>query len=202
MLYFALPVLEDNHLSVDKCDKYTSFIAKTNIKIDSPLYISEVSIHNDRNIVQTIHNKLYDILNKNYMHFAQETQLEISHHYGLENYINKPYYGMGIITLINKEYCKKILIIQKDNINPEHYHKEKKETFFILSGKVKIDVDNKENILQKDDILTIEPSQKHTIYALEDSIIEEISTQHKPNDSFYTDEKINNNCNRKTLVYL
>jgi N-acetylneuraminate synthase len=126
---------------------------------------------------------------------------EISHHYGLFNWDK---YGMVLITLINQQYCKKLLILQAGQKNPEHYHKEKLETFFVLYGTAIVEVDGIIHKLKQGNMITIQPGQKHYISTDGDSdvIIEELSTNHKPNDSYYTDETITTNKHRKTEVYL
>ena len=50
-------------------------------------------------------------------------EIEISHHYGLERFRD---YGLAMITLVNREYCKKILICLPNQTHPEQYHKRKK----------------------------------------------------------------------------
>ena len=40
--------------------------------------------------------------------------LEISHHYGIENFYN---YGTSMITFVNEDYCKKVIFQFKDQIN-------------------------------------------------------------------------------------
>ena len=41
-------------------------------------------------------------------------------------------------TLVNKDYCKKIIYQFPGQTNPEHFHKIKEETFILLEG----DLDN------------------------------------------------------------
>ena len=50
------------------------------------------------------------------------------------------------------------------------------------------------------DTLTILPKQRHSFTSKEGIIIEEISSTHFVNDSFYTDEKITQNKKRKTFL--
>ena len=42
-----------------------------------------------------------------------------------------------------KEYCGKILTLNKGSQGSKHYHKKKDETFYILSGKIKLEIWNK-----------------------------------------------------------
>ena len=126
-----------------------------------------------------------------------ELILELSHHYGLENFYDT---GATMITLINRSYCKKLIVLLPGQNHPEQYHKKKDETFHILYGEIELSLDSKKMKLQKGDIVTIEPGVKHLFNTSNGAVIEEISSTHFENDSFYTDDTINQNKNRKTLL--
>ncbi len=57
--------------------------------------------------------------------------LEISHHYGLDRFEEV---GCTIINVINREYCKKLIVVLPGQRHPEQYHKIKEETFVVLDG--------------------------------------------------------------------
>lgn len=107
------------------------------------------------------------------------------------NYISK---GWGYEKVLDnrREYCGKILHINKDKRCSLHYHKDKQETFFVLSGKIKLDFCDdcfedttiKTIILQKDDVFFVPCYMSHRFTALEDSEIIEISTHHEDKDSY------------------
>ena len=63
-------------------------------------------------------------------------------------------------TLVNNEYCKKIIYQFPKQTNPEHYHKIKEETFILIEGDLVVNVDEKIHNLNKGDMLTILPYQK------------------------------------------
>jgi quercetin dioxygenase-like cupin family protein len=129
--------------------------------------------------------------------YPGQAKLEISHHYGIDNFYMT---GATMITVINREYCKKLIITLPGQNHPEQYHKQKEETFIILHGTVELYLDNKLNLLKKGDIITIEPNVRHKFNTHTGCIIEEISSTHYINDSYYTDEAINTNKNRKTFI--
>jgi len=56
--------------------------------------------------------------------------------------------------------------------------------------------------LSKGDMLTVERDLKHSFYSKSGAIFEEISTEHHTDDSFYTDEKIMSNKERKSKILL
>jgi quercetin dioxygenase-like cupin family protein len=50
------------------------------------------------------------------------------------------------------------------------------------------------------DVINIEPGVRHSFHTTPGCIIEEISSTHFKDDSFYTDPAIMNNKSRKTLL--
>ena len=50
------------------------------------------------------------------------------------------------------------------------------------------------------DIINIEPEVRHSFKSQTGAVIEEISSTHYQHDSYYTDDLINKNSNRKTLL--
>jgi mannose-6-phosphate isomerase-like protein (cupin superfamily) len=105
-------------------------------------------------------------------------------------------------TIINRDYCKKILVLFPGQSNPEHYHKIKEETFFCLYGSAEVTVEGKITVLRPGDVLTIPVLKKHKIMAADGVILEELSTTSEPSDSYYTDETITNNLKRKSSLTL
>ena len=124
-------------------------------------------------------------------------ELEISHHYGIENFHE---FGLVMLTIVNRDYCKKLLITLPGQKHPEQYHKQKEETFHVLYGSVDLELNGQVQTCMPGDVITIEPEIRHAFVSKDGSVIEEISSTHFKNDSFYTDEKITANKNRKTLL--
>ena len=89
--------------------------------------------------------------------------------------------------IVNRDYCGKKLILNKGFRCSMHYHKLKDETFYILSGKVLLEIGMKKWIMLPGDSMLIKPGQKHRFTGLEDSEIIEFSTHHEDSDS-YRDE--------------
>ena len=92
------------------------------------------------------------------------------------------------IWLVNcPEYCGKLLVIDKDAMSSWHYHKIKKETFYLLAGIVYLTVEDGDYyksyyMSPSSRPKTIFPGEKHEFRALTKSIILEISTEHKEED--------------------
>ena len=105
-----------------------------------------------------------------------------------------------MITLVNRDYCKKILICLPNQVHPEQYHLKKEETFNIIYGCLELTLDNVVKKLYPGEIITILPGQRHLFVSKDGAVLEEISSTHIKNDSYYTDPKITQNLNRKSFV--
>jgi len=89
--------------------------------------------------------------------------------------------------IVNREYCGKILVLKKGFRCSVHHHKLKDETFYILEGKVLLELNGVGKILLPGDSQIVERGEKHRFTGLEDSKIIEFSTHHEDSDS-YRDE--------------
>ena len=118
----------------------------------------------------------------------EDAEVEISHHYGIENIFK---YGCCLINVINRSYCKKLILLTEGQEHPTQYHNVKEETFRILHGEIELILDGKVMNLKKGDEALVRSNIRHSFKAISDCIIEEISTTSIKEDSFYIDEKIN-----------
>lgn len=98
----------------------------------------------------------------------------------------------------NEKYCGKILRIYKQYKTSFHVHNIKSETFYLQEGLVFVRVKEPINLdkfahkiklvlLKPGDCLHIPVGTSHSIIALEDSSIFEVSTQHVESDSIRFD---------------
>jgi mannose-6-phosphate isomerase-like protein (cupin superfamily) len=84
-----------------------------------------------------------------------------------------------------EKYCGKILTLKPGFSCSYHYHKNKDETFYVLSGLVYLNVEGQDIIMRKGESLRIQPGQKHKFASLKGtSKIIEISTHHEEDDSY------------------
>ena len=87
-------------------------------------------------------------------------------------------------------YCGKILEVRKGEGFKMHFHIIKCETFYIISGKLRvvlIDTTDRSlhtGTLNQGDCLDLERFVPHAVEALEDCVIIEASTFHRDSDSF------------------
>lgn len=129
---------------------------------------------------------------------SEENTLELSHHYGLERFDE---WGCSIVNIINRSYCKKLIVVFPRQQHPVHYHKKKEETFRVLSGKLELTVNGKTRELLPGDMYTILPKEKHAFSSKQGAVVEEISTHHDREDSIYEDPSIacKTTLERKTI---
>lgn len=127
------------------------------------------------------------ILNMAHIPIGHDFSVELSHHYGLENFLQV---GCTIIEVINREYAKKLIILLPGQWHPTHYHKRKDETFQVLHGCLEAEVEGRKKILFPGDILWVPRGVWHNFGTERGVVFEEISSTAFKDDSFYVDKKI------------
>jgi sialic acid synthase SpsE/mannose-6-phosphate isomerase-like protein (cupin superfamily) len=160
--------------------------------------VSQQSASNDQ-IVYQIMLQVRGLLNTAGIYINEDANIEISHHYGLHRFRE---FGAILITCINRDYAKKLVIQLPRQKHPYHYHKRKEETFQLLSGDVEVVKEGHRFPLKPGDTLLVEPGQWHKFHTLEGCVFEEISSTSYNDDSFYEDPTIANmpREQRKTKV--
>jgi len=89
--------------------------------------------------------------------------------------VPKPW-GREVWFAEENEYAGKILEINKGVRTSLHYHKKKKETMYILEGRIEMTLSDRKIIMEGGDTITLEPGDVHRMVALEDTKILEAST--------------------------
>ena len=133
---FQFPSLKNQILSND-FSKFNQFILKRDINQNEPILKKFKKTLNKKNTLRIIRDKVRNLSNNAKITIPQGARIEISHHYGIENF-NR--FGLSMITVYNSKYCKKLLFQFPNQVHPDQFHKVKDETFFILYGKVKLNV--------------------------------------------------------------
>ncbi len=99
--------------------------------------------------------------------------------------------GLGIVVRVNEpEYCSKYLTLEPGQSCPLHSHKLKKETFFVLSGEVKLWADGQTIMLIPGERHTLAPGVLHEFDSLGGAVIEEVSTHDENSDSYFKNSAI------------
>lgn len=103
-------------------------------------------------------------------------------------YVSPKLWGHEEWIVNNAQYCGKKLVFKGGYSCSLHYHKVKEETFYILSGKVLIDLEDNRikttRIMTPGDVQHIPIGLIHRITALIDSHVIEFSTFHMEEDSY------------------
>lgn len=149
-------------------------------------------------LVKAVH-EVKSMLNEACIALPVDFSLEFSHHYGVGRFREV---GAVLIDCVNRAYCKKLVIELPGQSHPNHYHKRKEETFQVLSGVLKLNLEGKEKILYPGDTQVVPQGVWHSFSSDTGVIFEEVSTTHLNDDSFYEDKEINavERSFRKTVV--
>ncbi len=195
-VYFAFPP-DDNQFTANDWSKYAVFTASADMSPDEAVSPGNAIVHDRREKVLEIVLNVKKLLSESGITFPGRTELEISHHYGIDNFSDT---GLTMLTVVNRTYCKKLLIVLPGQKHPEQYHKEKEETFHILYGEILLELDGQPVTCRPGDVVTVSPGVRHAFSSVNGAVLEEISSTHFVNDSFYTDPAIMENRSRKTLL--
>ena len=170
-------------------------------KINEPIFPDNITItRNTKNLVlkKSIH-EFKAMLSKASIKLNSEFGVEFSHHYGAEHFREV---GALIIDCINREYCKKLILVLPGQKHPSHFHKRKEETFQVLTGVFESVIDGHHRIMKPGETALVQPGVWHEFWSKDGCIVEEVSTTHYNDDSVYSDKKINDleRAERKTIV--
>jgi len=197
-IYFAMPLQQGQLISGAWKE---GMISAADIKVDGPI-LADNATYRENPDVRILKNAIHDVkalLNEARIPLSSEFEVEYSHHYGISNF---PEFGAVIITCINREYCKKILVQLPGQKHPPHFHKLKEETFQILHGDLTVNVEGRIRKMEPGDTCLVLPGVWHSFWTVGGCVFEEVSTTHHNNDSVYKDAKINQleRHERKTVV--
>ena len=193
-VFYAIPCKE-GQLVANDISKYIEYVLDKGLEANEAINFKDLKIRNLREDVLRIIKELKEIILKSHIALPDKIDLELSHHYGIDKYEE---WGAAILNCINREYCKKIIILLPGQKHPFHYHIKKEETFHVLYGSMEVAIGRETKLLKAGDMLTVERRTNHNFSSKEGVIFEEVSTTNYKNDSFYEDEKIMNNKDRKT----
>jgi quercetin dioxygenase-like cupin family protein len=195
-IFFAIPTAEGQATANDM-SKYTEFYTRDPVEANKPLLLAGMDRKELREKIYSIVKQVGKLLHKSGIVIMPEVDLEISHHYGIDRFSE---FGLTMMTIVNREYCKKLIVLLPGQRHPEQYHKIKEETFHVLYGNLWVDLDGVNRRCKAGEIVIVERGVRHSFGTDDGVVIEEISSTHHGDDSFYTDPKIMENGYRKTLL--
>ncbi|HIE88247.1 MAG TPA: cupin domain-containing protein [Gammaproteobacteria bacterium] len=195
-VYMAFPT-QPGQITANDWSKYRNYTLTTDASKDGPLDNQNSTSKDVRSEVWKIVQAVKEALVDGNIVVPGKADLEISHHYGIENFYET---GITMITVVNRDYCKKLIVVLPGQNHPEQYHNRKEETFMVLEGNLSLVLDGAQQICEVGDVVTVKPGVRHAFSSVDGAVIEELSSTHYADDSFYTDESINTLKNRKTLL--
>jgi sialic acid synthase SpsE/quercetin dioxygenase-like cupin family protein len=195
-VFFAMPTFP-GQLTANDCSKYVEFRALSPIPARGVVLAGNVARVDHRDRVLQIVRRVRALLRESHAVVSEQADVEISHHYGLDRFDE---IGMTIINVVNRVYCKKLLVLLPGQHHPEQYHQQKEETFHFLHGRVHVKLNGRVSLANPGDVITVEREIRHEFWSEDGAVIEEISSTHFREDSFYTDPAIMENTSRKTLL--
>ncbi|MGE3809797.1 MAG: N-acetylneuraminate synthase family protein [Gemmataceae bacterium] len=191
-VYFAMPC-EPGQLTSGEYGQniFDQGIATvTSIKKDGPLLREQLKLPADldKQVLYTAIHEMKSMLNEARVALPADFETEFSHHYGFAEF---PKVGATMITVVNRIYCKKIIIQTPGQRHPCHYHKKKEETFYVLWGVLEMIIDGRRRTLYPGDTVLVQQGVWHEFWTDTGVIFDELSTTDLAGDSFYEDKRIN-----------
>ena len=199
---FKFPIQENQLSAAEIASINNIFTSRYDLKSGTRLTNDLIELmHPDDLPLKNYVHKVRGILNQYAEYVPQEIEIEISHHYGL-NKIEE--FGCCLLNVINRKYCKKLIVMTEGQCHPKQYHIEKEETFRVLYGEIELILNDKSMVLKRGKEALVKAGVKHSFKANTNCIIEELSTTSKNTDSYYEDSIISQmpREKRKTIINL
>ena len=195
-VFFAMPNVAGQLVAQD-FSKYTQYVTIADIPANGAVMQANVTASDMRQKILDIVHDVRALIKKSKVQVPGQCELEISHHYGMEKFRES---GLTAITVVNRDYCKRLMVVLPGQKHPEQWHDQKNESYHILYGDVTVDLGGQQSTHKANDIVTIPHGLKHSFWTRNGTVIEEVSSCYATADSWYTDESITNNPKRKTFV--
>ena len=199
--FLAMPNI-DGQLVAKELGKFANYKLKKNVNKNDPIMLEDLELeYKIGNIMEKkfyIKDKIKEMINTSNIVLPKKMKVEISHHYGIDNFFER---GAVLFHIINKEYSKIVIMMFPNQEYPSHSHKKKNETYFILSGDLTVNINDEVKNLKPGDTLTIEKNNVHSFKTKNGVVFEEIATTYIKGDSIYSDGDIPTD-GRKTIINL
>jgi sialic acid synthase SpsE/quercetin dioxygenase-like cupin family protein len=195
-VFFALPT-QPSQITANDWSKYSQFYATADLDVRQPALESTTRRVDTRDIMTDVVSRVKELLQKSNVVVPSRAQLEISHHYGLER-VNE--HGITMITVVNRAYCKKLIVVLPGQKHPTQFHKLKEETFHVLYGDLILELDGSSQTYGPGSSALVARGVHHSFESRTGAVFEEISSTHSTDDSFYLDPEIARNTQRKTYL--
>jgi mannose-6-phosphate isomerase-like protein (cupin superfamily) len=112
-------------------------------------------------------------------------------HFGYNDFARIGETEFNINNDVEQGYCGKFMFLFEGQTCPMHHHRVKHETFFVVKGKIRMELDGRRLVVNQGDTLVVPQNARHEFSALEDSLVLESSKPDRPDDSIFDDPNIN-----------
>ncbi len=112
-------------------------------------------------------------------------------HFGFNDFFRIGETEFNINNNVQQGYCGKFMFMFRGQTCPMHHHRVKHETFFIVKGRVAMELADRTFVMNQGDICIVDQEQRHRFTALRDSLILESSKPDLVDDSIFEDPRIN-----------
>lgn len=185
--FYAMPV-QEGQLNASSVEKLIGTVCPFEINKNQPIKQETIDARLNNEAIIGIIESAKTRLEGSAIALSGLEKAEISCHYGLDNFSE---HGAFIIDKINREYCKKLIVMHAGQKHPVHHHIQKEEAFELLSGDCCLTLQDKQIKMRPGKPIVIARGVKHSFSSQTGCVIEEVSTTHIPGDSIYEDPKIN-----------
>ncbi|HOF89428.1 MAG TPA: cupin domain-containing protein [Armatimonadota bacterium] len=87
-------------------------------------------------------------------------------------------------------YCGKFLFVFDGQRCPFHRHAMKHETFFVVKGAIRMQLDDREFVMHEGDLFAMPPGMGHSFIGLGPALLLEVSMPSMLRDNFFADTRI------------
>lgn len=199
-LFLAMPCFEGQFHAGKLKEVVGSFTPIDPVYVNMPMGLSIMDKLPKSLVISSIVARVKEILAEAKIELDINSHVELSHQYGFDRFFE---YGAVIIDVVNRDYCKKLIIQFANQSHPAHRHLQKEETFQVISGMMKLVLNGQEKELRAGETQVVERGVMHAFSSESGVVFEEISTTHIQGDSEYEDPSIPSDPTfRKTQLVL
>jgi mannose-6-phosphate isomerase-like protein (cupin superfamily) len=112
-------------------------------------------------------------------------------HFGLGDFPRIGETEFNINNNVEQGYCGKFMFLFSGQTCPMHHHRVKHETFFVVKGRIEMELGGKILMLGLGSTCVVDQNARHRFTALEDSLVLECSKPDLVDDSIFEDPRIN-----------
>jgi N-acetylneuraminate synthase len=185
-VYYAMPC-QEGQLNASEVDQIVGIELTERMKRDAP--VPAQILHDmirDKKVAAHL-QEAAAVLDSAGIKADSRDEVELSTHYGLDRFGEV---GALIINKVNREYCKKLIVMTPGQCHPSHHHVRKEETFELLWGDCTLTLNGRDVVMEQGHPVLISREVEHSFKTQDGCVVEEISTTHFPGDSIYEDPNI------------